>query len=288
MVAVKARRGPPLRHSTRWALNDLGVRIVDKPVNSEKAWWAHANKPAALLWADQELRTQWVSWMDSDMLVLRELDALAPPRGCDFIARAGEAFDVASSGDDDKAPFWRAVCELQGLDFGAFPTITSFPDAQPIKAYWQAGLFTFRRGTAFAPMYHRVMDDLLAGSIGSKFAGVYHTDQVALAIAVQAAQMAVAEYAPPMNLNLNYKDPETFGRYPLDQVKVVHYHGSFWADQAHWAMGRLAGLTDEQRAVLAGLVPLSAGGVTSRLHRRLYEIVRSRPLKAYAARARLI
>lgn len=288
VVAVKARRGPPLRRSIRRALGDLDVRIVDEPVNSDTAWWAHANKPAALSWADRELRTQWISWMDSDMFVLREPDALAPPPGCDFIARAGEAFDVASSGHDDKAPFWRAVCEPQGLDFDAFPTITSFPDDRPIKAYWQAGLFTFRRGTAFAPTYRRVMDDLLAGSIGSRFAGIYHTDQVALAIAVQAARMSVAQYAPPMNLNLNDKDPETFGRYPLDAVKIVHYHGSFWADKADWAIARLAGMTDEQRAVLAGLVPLSAGTVTSRLHRRLYEIARSRPLKAYVARARLM
>lgn len=288
IVAVKARRGPPLRRSTRCALAELEVRVLDKPVNSDKSWWAHANKPAALFWADRELRTQWVSWMDSDMFVLREPDALTPPHDCDFIARAGEAFDVATSGHDDKAPFWRAVCEIQGLNFDAFPTITSFPDQQPIKAYWQAGLFTFRRGTAFAPTYRRVMDDLLNGSIGSKFAGIYHTDQVALAIAVQAAQMSVAEYAPSMNLNLNFKDPETFGRYPLEEVKIVHYHGSFWADTADWAMTRLAGLTDEQRAVLAGLVPLSAGGVMLRVHRRLYETARSRSLKAYVARARLI
>ena len=288
IVAIKARAGPPLRRRTRRALNELDVRFVDKPVNSNRAWWAHANKPAALLWADQELRTQFISWMDSDMLVLRELDPLTPPEGCDFIARAGEGFDVASSGSDDKALFWRSVCAQQGLDFSTFPTIESFPDQKLIKAYWQAGLFTFRRGTAFAPTYNRVMNDLLAGNIGSRYAGVYHTDQVALAVAVQAAITSAAQYRPTMNLNLNDKDPSTFERYPFEEVKIVHYHGSFYSEKSNWAIAQLSNMSKEQVSVLNGLVPLSVGGFTLRLHRKFYETIRSFKIKAYHARVKLV
>ena len=264
------------------------MTLVEDMLNIQTAWWAHANKPAALSWADENVRTAWVTWMDSDMLFLREPASFVPPPGFDFIARAGEALDVASSGDDEKAPFWRAVCARQRLEFDTFPTIVSFPDGKSIRAYWQAGIFTFRRGSGFARTYGQIMNDLLAGDIGSKFAGVYHTDQVALALSVQAVGLAAAEYAPTMNLNLNEHNAEPFGRYPIETVAVVHYHGSFWPDKADWALKQLGPLSIEQRAVLDGLVPLSSGSRIVRLQRRAYELARAKPMKAYKTRARLI
>ena len=287
-VAVKPRAGPGLRRATLRMLDELGVRYVDQALNVATGWWAHANKPAVLLWADRDVDTARITWIDSDMLVLREPDGFAPPAGFDFIARAGEAFDVASNGDDEKTPFWHAVCAGQGLAFDDFPTITSFPDGKPIRAYWQAGLFTFRRGGAFAPAYERAMRDLLAGSVGSRFAGVYHTDQVALALAVQASGVRAAEYAPTMNLNLNRKDPATFGRYPIGEIRIVHYHGSFWPDTVDWAREQLGGLDAEQRAVLDGAVPFTSGGRFMRVRQRLYRLRRARAIKAYERRARLI
>jgi hypothetical protein len=288
IVAIKARNGPAIRRSTRHALDQLAVTFVEQPLNFRTAWWAHANKPAALTWAQSHATTPWVTWMDSDMLVLQEPDAFAPPAGYDFIARPGEATDVASSGSDEKAPFWHAVCAQQQLDFDSFPTVVSFPDHKQIRAYWQAGIYTYARSSKLADAYARIMHDLLNGSIGSKFAGVYHTDQVALALAVQAAGMTSAEYAPTMNLNLNVHNPEPFGRYPVEQVDIVHYHGSFWPADADWALRQLGSLTDTQRAVMDGLVPISSGSAFVRLQRQAYAMLRSPAMKAYKGRAQPI
>jgi len=288
VVAVKARNGPAIRRSTRQALDQLAVTFVERPLNVRTPWWAHANKPAALVWAQSHATTPWVTWMDSDMLFLREPAAFAPPTGYDFIARPGEATDVASSGSDEKASFWHAVCAQQQLDFDRFPTIISFPDRKPIRAYWQAGIYTYARSSGFADAYARIMHDLLAGSIGSKFAGVYHTDQVSLALAVQAAGMTAAEYAPTMNLNLNVHNAEPFGRYAIDQVNIVHYHGSFWPADAAWAMRQLGSLNNTQRAVLDGLVPISSGSALVRFQRQLYAMSRAQSMKAYKGRAQPI
>jgi hypothetical protein len=288
IVAVKPRRGPGLAAATLAAFAELDVRYVDRVLNDRHAWWSHANKPAALLWADREVSTPWVTWLDSDMLFLREPDPFAPPAGFDFIARAGEACDVASNGEDERAPFWRTLCAQQGIDFADFPMIASFPEGRPIKAYWQAGAFTFRRGSGLAPTYTRVMADLLDGDVGSSVAGVYHTDQVSLAIAVQRAGVAAAEYSPLMNLNLNAKDPDTFGMFPLDRVKIVHYHGSFWRDGIDWARRQLAGMTPEQHAAIEDLVPFSPGGRVLRLRRYLYNRARGKAARAYEARVRMI
>jgi len=288
LVAIKARNGPAIQRSTRQALDELEVKFVERPLNVRTPWWAHANKPAALAWAQSHVTTRWVTWMDSDMLFLQEPESFTPPAGYDFIARPGEATDVASSGSDEKAPFWHAVCAQQQLDFDRFPTVISFPDGKPIRAYWQAGIYTYARSSGFAAAYARIMHDLLTGSIGSKFAGVYHTDQVALALAVQAAGMTAAEYAPTMNLNLNVHNAEPFGRYPLDQVKIVHYHGSFWPSEAEWAMRQLGALNDAQRAVLDGLVPISSGSAFVRFQRQLYAMSRAQSMKAYKGRAQPI
>lgn len=288
IVAVKPRAGPGVSRATLRTLKELDVRYVDRPLNVATSWWAHANKPAALNWADREADTPNVTWIDSDMLVLREPDAFAPPAACDFIARAGEAFDVASDGVDAKAAFWRAVCADQGLAFDDFPTITSFPDRKPIKAYWQAGLFTFKRGGAFPQAYERAMAGLLRGSVGSRYAGVYHTDQVALALAVQSSGSRAAQYSPLMNLNLNIKDPDTFGLYPIEEVRIAHYHGSFWPQTIDWAREQLRGLSAEQWAVLDGTVPLASGGKLLEVRQRLYRLWRARAIRDYERRARLV
>ena len=106
MVAVKARRGPALAAQTVKQLEQLDVQLIDKLLNDEAPWWNHANKAAALRYVERHARTPCVTWMDADMVVLREPDELAPVPGTEFIARAAEGYDVASSGSDNKADYW--------------------------------------------------------------------------------------------------------------------------------------------------------------------------------------
>lgn len=284
MLAVKPRRGPAIPRATRDALRRLDVAFVDAPLNVACAWWAHANKPAAMAYAERHATTPNVTWMDGDMMVLREPDEFAPPPGARFIARAGEGIDVASDGRDDGAVFWRRLCAEFGLDFDRFPTITSFPDDRPIKAYWQTGLFTYPRDAGFGAKHAEIIGRMLNGTIASRKAGTFHTDQVSAALAVQALGLVHAHYDPRMNFNYNVLDQAAARRLPIEEVRILHYHGSFWPAAFGWASEGLAVLPGDRRALIARHAPFRSGGRVARLKRKLFGLTRKAKLAAYEAR----
>jgi hypothetical protein len=280
IVAVKPRPGAGLRRTTLDAFDRLHVTFVEQNLNRDYAWWAHANKPAALNWGAANVTTPWLTWLDSDLVFLREPDNFVID-GSEFVARPGEAFDVASTGSDDRAIMWRDLCARHGLDFEAFPDITSFPDGRRIKAYWQAGVFTFRREGDFAGTYQAIMHDLLSARTSASAAAVYHTDQIALALAVQKAKLHTAQYHPTMNLNLNRKDPSTIKLFPANDIKIVHYHGSFWPADFEWAMVNLADVGVPQRELIARHAPFTPGSAYQRFVQRLFHFRRKRVADEY-------
>jgi hypothetical protein len=283
-VAVRPRAGPRLAATTRRTLARLNIELVEKPLNADFAWWAHANKPATVDHVERHATTPNVTWMDGDMAVLAEPLGFAPPQGYDFIARAGEAYDVASSGTDDRADFWERLCAVFDLDFAAFPMITSFPDDKPIRAYWQTGLFTYRRGLGYAARYHAIMTKMLAGSIASKNAGVYHTDQVAASLTVQAMKLRYAEYDPRMNFNVNPADRLASLRIPITDVRIMHYHGALWPEDYGWAQTVIDPLAADRKALIARYAPFQGGGGLLKLQRKLWSKARAPRIKAYEAR----
>ncbi len=286
LVAVRPRKGPRVSRSTAKRLSELNISLVeDEQLNVVYDWWATMNKPAALWYVEQRARTANVSWIDGDMMVLQEPSSFAPPEGYDFMARAGEACDVASNGRDGKDEFWRRLCAKLDLDFDAFPEIISYPEDKPIKAYWQAGLFTYPRASRFSQHFFKIKAALLDGDVASKAAGTYHTDQVALALAVQAQGFRAAQYHPKMNFNVTRLDPTGLSKMPITEVEIMQYHSSLWPKDYGWTRSYLEPLPRDRIELLERYAPLSQPGLAARLARRFYEVPRRRKIRAYESRA---
>lgn len=284
IVAIRPRKGPHVATATRKRLAELNVELVeDETLSVAYAWWAMANKPAALSYVEEHSRTPNVTWIDGDMMVLAEPGSFSPPTGYNFIARAGEAYDVASNGSDGKEEFWQRLCTLFGLDFDAFPCIRSYPDEKPIKAYWQGGLLTYKREVRFSRKFREVYEAILDGKIASKLAGTYHTDQVSIALAVQAQGLRAAQYDPRMNFNVSPLDKARSVKLPIADVQIMQYHGSLWPADYSWARGLLAKLP-EQLAILDRYAPLRQVGLVTGVMRRFYQWPRDLKIKAYEER----
>jgi hypothetical protein len=285
LVAVRPRKGPRIARATRRRLSELDVTLVeDDTLSVDYSWWAMANKPAALCYVEENARTPNVTWIDGDMMVLAEPGSFAPPEGYGFIARAGEAYDVASNGHDEKADFWRRLCACFGLDFDAFPDLTSYPDEKPIKAYWQGGLLTYPRDVRFSRKFREIYEALLDGSIASTHAGTYHTDQVSIALAVQAQGLRAAQYDPRMNFNVNPLDKAGSAKLPITDVQLMQYHLSLWPAEYSWTRDFLASLPADRLELLDRYAPLGQPGLLTRISRKLYQLPRNRKIKAYEAR----
>ena len=177
---------------------------------------------------ETRVSTPNITWMDGDMIVLQPLDDLLPSPGTQFIARAGEGY-LGSDGDDGNAEYWRAVCALVGTYFADFGMIRSFPELRPIRTYWQSGIYTYDKSTRLGRTHLEIIRSLLSSHVGSKTAGVYHQDQVSLALACQKLRLSHSEYRPEMNFNLN---PLVAKKYTeivaMSDVKILHYHNSLY------------------------------------------------------------
>ena len=278
-MAVKPRAGPAISRLTRQAFDRLGVTFIDKPLSVEFAWWDMANKPAAMRYAEENAKTPCVTWMDGDMAVLQEPLTFAPPPDADFMARAGEATDVASSGADDRVEYWRQLCDMFNLDFDRFPIITSFPDSKSIRAYWQGGLYTYRTSSRFGAMHGEIYGRMLNGAIASKYAGIYHMDQVSIALTVQALGLRHAEYDPRMNFNVNPLDKIGALRLPIEDVRILHYHGSLSPQSYDWARTLLEKLPSDRLDLFDRFAPLRSPPLATRVHRKLYSLSRAGKLR---------
>lgn len=283
LVAVRPRKGPRIARATRKRLHDLNVHLVeDGGLSVSHSWWATANKPPILEYVEENSRTPNVTWIDGDMMVLAEPDSFAPPEGYDFVARAGESADVASDGSDDKVEFWQRLCGQFNLDFHDFEKIVSFPEGKPIKAYWQAGLFTYRRGLGFASRFRQIKEAVLDGDIASKFAGTYHTDQVALALAAHG--LRTAQFNPRMNFNVNPLDKAGSTKLPIAEVQIMQYHGSLWPDTYPWLRSVLTPLPNNRADMVDRYAPLGNGGLITRAARKLHHLPRQRKIRDYETR----
>ena len=283
VVAVKPRRGPALATATVSRLKQLDVQLVDRVLNDEAPWWNMANKAAITRYVEQHANTRYVTWMDGDMVVLREPEEFAPALGTDFIARAAEGYDVASDGSDDRADYWHRICAVFGLRFEEFGDIVSWPDRKTIKAYWQGGLFTYPREVNFGARHYEVYAKMLRTPIASKIVGTYHQDQISLALTVQLLKLRCSQYHPRMNFNYNPIDKEAAKLIPLKDLHVLHYHSSLLPVHYGWAREGFKELSADQFTLIDSHAPLSRGSIIHRLQRKLFKMWRKRKLDAFEA-----
>jgi hypothetical protein len=86
-----------------------------------------------------------------------------------------------------------------------------------------------------------------------------------------------------MNFNYNNLDKESAKLIPLDQLYILHYHGSFFPNGYGWAREGLKALSADRFKLIDSYAPLSHGSLTARLQRRVFSMARKRKLDAFSA-----
>lgn len=254
IIAVRPRRGPEILDATREALRRMNVRYVAKDLVGEYFWRPHINKSAALSLVEEIATSDYVTWLDSDMIVIREPSGLFADDDFDYAARPGEA-DMGTGGDDGNAAFWRRASEIVGLDYRQFPRFSSFPEGRSIYAYWHGGVFTFRRTLRIGSLHFKAFRALLDARISSSSCGIYHIDQVAQTLGAHAAAHRFAAYAPTMNLDLTPDGDQSVRSMHFGDAKILHYHGALYPEAIGAHESRIAAMPKEVQSLLSRYAP---------------------------------
>lgn len=233
VVAVIPRLGPPLTPRIRKALHRLDVRIESIRPNHRQSWYANLNKATALAWAEQNLESEVIAWLDSDIFVIGEPRALLPRENEEFTAMpASTCHDIGSTGEhSEKDPYWRTFCRVLGINHRDLPMIPSLDgEAGVQRMYWQGGVFAYRRSTNLGQKHLETFLRRIRTRIASRHAGIYFYDQTSLSLAVYLKDLRYRCLPQSHNFGINKLRADEISHPSIPHARILHYFGSLWPD----------------------------------------------------------
>lgn len=276
--AVKPRFGPPLARHTRIEFGRLKIHFRRTTRVDPHGWYAYINKTRALILAEAEVPTEFVGWLDADLLVTGEPSELLPRAGEDVTACSSDNAGGTTGPGDRCEPFWREACAAVGVDLERLPWVTTEREGDRIRLYWNSGVFAFRKGCGLAVEHDRCTTRLLDANLGSAVTGVFFTEQYALALA--AAKLGLRSRQLPHSHNYEMGSAiheRWYVEEKLRAARIVHYHDCLWP--AFWPtfMRCLKSTHSDVAAWLELLGPLrNEAPVVYRALTRLLRTMRSR------------
>ncbi|MEM7624104.1 MAG: hypothetical protein AAF333_00600 [Planctomycetota bacterium] len=266
VIAVTPRRGPALETATLDAFRRLGVDYVRDRSVGRCHWHGFMNKTACLVHADRIADTDFITWMDSDVLVKRDPEELVNLDAVDFAACAPERGIGGTTGraDDRSEPYWTSLCDTLDMTVDELPWVRTFAEDQLRRFYLNSGVFTFRRETGFAGRYLATCEKLLTQAKRHPVHGVHFTDQVALGLAVlcEGLRWRLLEHA--YNFGVGADLDAVFDTKGFADARLVHYHDALTEKRFHTFVQRLAADRPEVADWLAGLGPIAGSAPRQR------------------------
>jgi hypothetical protein len=252
--AIKPRFGPPISRHTRNDFDRLRIEYRHTTRTDPHAWYAYINKTRALMLAEEQAATEFVGWLDADLLVTGEPAELLPGPNADITACSSDNCGGTTGPGDKCEPFWREACAAVGVDIEQLPWVTTEREGDRIRLYWNSGVFAFRRGTGLAAEHDLCTRRLLDVNLGSAVTGVFFTEQFGLCLA--AAKLGLRRRQLPHSHNYEMGSAihdQWYREAKLRAARIVHYHDCMWP--AFWPTF-VACMKATHPAVAAWLEPL--------------------------------
>ncbi len=227
--AVRPRFGPPLRRHTRREFDRLRIDYRSTHRVDPHRWYAYINKTRALILAEQSATTEFVGWLDGDLLFTGEPNELTPGPSEDIVACSPDNPGGTTGPGDPSEPFWRAACDAIGIDIESLPWVTTEREGDRIRLYWNSGVFVFRRGTGLAVEHDRCSNRLLDERLASAVTGPFFTEQYALSLAATKLKLRHRQLAHSHNYEMGSDiHAKWYREDKLRAARIVHHHDCLW------------------------------------------------------------
>ena len=240
VFAVKARTGPPLSPATLLVMSELDVKYIEDSTYNVAPWFNYSNKPAAVYWAQCNAVTDLVAWLDSDVLIASEPLGLLLGSGVDFAARAEYLPPAIHDGNSKNIPYWQSLCNLLCADFDDLPWISLEIPVVKMRAFFNSGVFVWRRSSCFAESYLSAFEKLLKSKLASCSGTAWYADQVVISpvlvrerIKWRHLELVEHHMAFPGHLVGPSATPS------MSKSSVIHYSGSLAGESEPVMLQRL-------------------------------------------------
>jgi hypothetical protein len=256
ILAVAPRPGLGIGRQARRRLEAMGVDYAEEPLNRVCPEYGSANRVFTAAWAEARARSEWIVVLDSDTVLLDELEL---PAEADVAVRPVDMKGSATAGPGDPfEEYWARLAEIQGVSLACLPFLRATVCDSPIRASYTGGLVVARRERgilgAWAELFARSVAAGLkpwrgsnlnvrasTGFVGPEASEYWGSNQAALALAIWSRTQRVCHYPDSYNVPLHAlaERPELRARPRLSPLVHLHYHWMFAEPQHETALGVL-------------------------------------------------
>ena len=225
MYAFSPRQNHHPNPVEKQKLKQLGLTVIDEPLNTQYLGIPIANKILACSWSEQNLADEQLLMVDTDTIFLRPPEALTAA-GVDVFLRPVDRPGQASLGPGSTHEnYWQKahqLCQIPAPE----ERVKTGVNLVPIRPYFNAGFVAYRRQLNLSDSWLQLLDTLRSHD--------HHPnnprclDQVTLAIATTdwSREVLPHTYNYPLPLRSRMEDP-AMQKLQLDDLVHVHYHRWF-------------------------------------------------------------
>jgi hypothetical protein len=183
--------------------------------------------------AEEISESEYMIWLDSDVFVVREPSEFILEEGIDFTAHPSSCHhDIGSTGSThEHDAYWVQTLKGHGISPTTYPMIPTQPGEEgPMRMYWQAGAFSYRRSTQLGATFLQATDQTMRLNLSSKYSGTYFHEQIGLAVAVHRQDARYRILNASHNFAVNKLRFDEVDPQRLENSCIIHYFGSAWPD----------------------------------------------------------
>jgi len=288
VLVVTPRLGPSLMKATLKRFRELDVKYVSRRIPNRYVWYPYTNKALAALMGDEIATSEQLIWLDSDVLVVNDLNELVLGASEDFAICSVDK-NIGSAGPDDPyEAYWAEMARQFGVPLDSLPWITPSNGSQRVRFRLHSGVYAMRREIGIGQAFVEAMDTMLRSRIIFSRRLPYPGDDVALAFAM--VQHRWRYRILPISCNQEIVPASTV--YRPDEIStsaVLHYHRALTdASQTPWLFDQLELHRPDVAQWLRPRMPIDSrmGGAARRAIRRVLYEVRQRAARHEAALSR--
>ena len=228
IYSFQPRKSKKVSKETLQFFEKNNVNFIDIELNKNYGFYPLANKPLICAWAEQNIDSEILIFLDSDVVVFNQPDEMIDLSNYDVRLRP---VDIIGSGSDGKtdanAAYWDQLYQQLGVN--SRKHITTTLDSQHILAYWNTGHIVSKRSTGLYGQWKQNFEMMISKKLIPSN-GLFFTEQISLAASVSALDLKVAEFGNCYNypIHLHHKLVETnrSAARPDDLISI-HYHDLF-------------------------------------------------------------
>lgn len=232
VFAVTPRHGPNLSSDTLNKFDRLEVRYIRRAPKTRYPWFRFYNKPLVLAIVEEIADTEAICWLDSDILVVAEPEALRLGDTEDFTACTSDIKEMGTSGIGDAfEPLWRANCQVLGIDIEKLPWLVTEHDGVRIRLYWNGGILVYRRLTGFGRHYLKACTQLMDARnrpATVEFSiGINEMSAIGLSMHLMGLKWRALPFSHDYSMGSRIHS-RWYREEQLRSACIVHYHDAMW------------------------------------------------------------